>query len=497
MPEQCCTLVSAADAEAVIGEAGAITRDAGRKELARGRRKALQEERARQRKTAQDRKAAGQREREQARKAEEERLRARAEAARAALAARASELRDLAGGSLRGCFEGLEEPRDPRGIRHPLPAVLALVVMAMLSGKVTLVAVTAWIKNADQGALDMAGARHRGKNGLLTAPSAKTVTRILGLAGPQPLSGAAGACLAAAVPGFPAAGAGGEEKEQQEEAPVRPHLQCDGKEIRGARRPDGTSMFILSAATAEVVVADREIPAKTNEIPEIGPMLLSLAGCLCLTGWVISADALHTQREFAELIVTRLRAHYVLTVKGNQKNLHAALRGLCWAGARRHVTEDTGHGRAERRGHLVMDAPEQVKAMFPHVTQVAKLTRTRTVRRWKGDGKNWRLVTATATETVYLVTSLTAAQATPQQIAAYIRAHWGIENRIHWVRDATLREDASRVCHPGRARNLVTLRNLTTGLITQSGLTGIAATLRDPEHDKDLLTILGRFDTTL
>jgi predicted transposase YbfD/YdcC len=260
---------------------------------------------------------------------------------------------------------------------------------------------------------------------------------------------------------------------------VRPRLQCDGKEVRGARRPDGTSMFILSAVTARVVVADREIPAKTNEIPEIGPMLLSLTRCLPLPGWVISADALHTQRELTELIVTALRTHYVLTVKGNQKNLHAALTGLCRAGARRCATEDKGHGRAERRSHLVMDAPEEIRVLFPHVRQVAKVTRTRTVRRWKGDGKTWCLVTSTTTETVYLVTSLSAAQASPQQVAAYIRAHWGIENQVHWVRDATLREDASKVRAARRARNLVTLRNITTGLINQSGLPGIAATLRN------------------
>jgi predicted transposase YbfD/YdcC len=495
----------AAGAEAVIGEAEAIARDAARKEEARARRKALQAARARQRQAGQDRKAAGQRERGRARKAERERLRAEAEAARAVLLERAAELRELAGGSIRDCFEGLEEPRDPRGIRHPLPAVLALVVLAMLSGKVTLVAVTAWIRHAGQRDLEMAGARHRGKDGLLTAPSPKTVTRVLGLAGSQPLSGAVGSFLAAAVPAWPAEEQQEEEEQQEqeqeqeeeEEPPVRPHLQCDGKEVRGARRPDGTSMFILSAVTARVVVADREIPAKTNEIPEIGPMLLSLARRLPLAGWVISADALHTQRELAELIVAALRAHYMLTVKGNQKNLHAALRGLCWAAARRHATEDKGHGRAERRSHLVMDAPEEIRAMFPHVRQVAKVTRTRTARRWKGDGKTWRLVTSTTTETVYLVTSLSAAQASPRQVAAYIRAHWGIENQVHWVRDATLREDASKVRAARRARNLVTLRNLTTGLINQSGLSGIAATLRDTEYDKDLLTILGRFDTAL
>jgi predicted transposase YbfD/YdcC len=306
------------------------------------------------------------------------------------------------------------------------------------------------------------------------------------------VSDAAGSYLAAAVPAAQPA------EQQQERGPaVRPHLQCDGKEVRGARRADGTSMFILSAATGGIVVADREIPAKTNEIPEIGPMLLSLDKRLPLAGWILTADALHTQREFAELAVTQLRAHYVLTVKKNQRNLHSALRGLCWAGARRHVTEDRGHGRAERRSHLLMDAPEEIKALFPHVRQVAKVTRTRTVRRWKGDGKNWRLVTETTTETVYLVTSLSALQATPQHVAAYIRAHWSIENQVHWVRDATLREDASKVSAANRARNLVTLRNLVNGLIRQSGRNGIAATIRDTEYEEGLLTALARFDTAL
>jgi predicted transposase YbfD/YdcC len=511
LQDQCCTLASDASAEAVIGEAEAIARDAARKEEAKARRKALKDEGTRERDAARERKAAERAERERAGKAEGERLRARAEAARAVLLERAAELRDLAGGTLRSCFEGLEEPRDPRGIRHPLPAVLSLVVMAVLRGKVTMVAVTGWIKIAGQDLLEMAGARHRDGNGQLTAPSPRTVTRVLGLAGPQPLSDAVGAYLAAAVPGRQPDGTGesgdpdhGHEQEQEqgeeeeeEEPPLRPHLQCDGKAVRGARRPDGSTLFILSAVTAKVTVADREIPAKTNEVPEIGPMLLELNRRLPLAGWVLTADAAHTQDDFAELTVTGLRAHYVLTVKDNRKNLRAALRGLCWAGARRHASEDTGHGRTERRSHLVMDAPEEIKAMFPHVKQVAKVIRTRTVRHWKGDGRTWKLVTATTTETVYLVTSLTSADASPRQIAAYIRAHWGIENRTHWVRDTTLREDACKVRHPARARNLATLRNLTVGLVNQSGLTGIAATIRATEGNNDLISVLGRFTTAL
>jgi len=81
-----------------------------------------------------------------------------------------------------------------------------------------------------------------------------------------------------------------------------------------------------------------------------------------------------------------------------------------------------------------MDAPQEIKDLFPHVRQVAKVTRTRTVTTWKGDSKTRRRVTATSTETVYLVTSLSAREAAPGHLAAYARAHWSIENQVHWVR---------------------------------------------------------------
>jgi hypothetical protein len=96
---------------------------------------------------------------------------------------------------------------------------------------------------------------------------------------------------------------------------------------------------------------------------------------------------------------------------------------------------------------------------------------------------------------VYLVTSLTAREAGPDHIAAYIRSHWGIENEIHWVRDATLREDDSRVRAQNRPRNLATLRNLLTGLCRQLGLDGTAAAIREAEYDKDLLTAITRLIT--
>lgn len=474
--------VPADAAEAVIAEAEETVRRAAAMEEAKARRKALQERRREER----DRRAAEQRERE---RAEERRLRAEADRTRTALLRRAAELREACGGSIADCFTAVLDPRDPRGVRHSLPCVLALVVMAMLRGKTKLAGITAWIAAADPGLLAAAGARP-GKDGRPAAPSPKTVTRLMGMLGAQALADAVACYLAAAVPAEPAA--------YPVAGPVlQPQLACDGKEVRGALRPDGTRLFILSAAAGGIVLADREIPAKTNEIPEIGPMLRELNARFPLAGWVLTADALHTQRDFAELSVEDLLAQYVLTVKKNQPGLCAALDGLCWAGARRHVTKDKGHGRRETRRHLVMDAPEEIKALFPHAAQVARIIRTRTVTYWKGNGRTWTLVTRTSSETVYIITSLTAREAGPEHIAAYARGHWSIENQVHLVRDVTLREDASRVRAASRPRVMATLRNLVTGLIRQAGRTGIAGAIRDAEHDNDLLLALMRLTPDL
>jgi len=474
-------------ASAVITAAEEIVRRAERREERRLRR-AARGDRARRRLDAErGRRAARKRDRALS---EAERLRAAADQARRELLERVAALRAAAGGSVLDCLALVPDPRDPRGRRHSLPCVLGLVVTAMLHGKTLLADITAWIGHAGQDVLAALGAR-TGPDGKRAAPCARTVTRLLGLVGACALSRAVTAFLAAAgksgPAAFPLAG------------PVpQPHVACDGKEVRGARRPDGTSLFLLSAATAgdgrPVVLADREIPAKTNEIPEIGPMLRELNARFPLAGRVLTADALHAQRGFAVLACEDLLAHYVLAVKANQPGLFAALRGLCWAGAARHVTTGTGHGRRERRSHLVMDAPEEIKALFPHVRQVAKVTRTRTVTAWRGDGKKRTRVTRTSTETVYLVTSLSSREAAPEHIAAYARSHWSIENQVHWVRDVTLREDASKVRAASRPRNLATLRNLQTGLIRQHGRTGIAAAIRDAEYDKTLVYALLRLE---
>lgn len=413
-------------------------------------------------------------------------LREAAEAALGELVSRAAAVALAPGGNLLDCFAAVPDPRDPRGKRHPLPAVLALCTAAVLCGNRLLQDVTAWISHAPPQVLAACRARRTGP-GAYAAPSPDTVTRVLGMLGAQALADGTAAWLAmrerAAPVTFPVAG------------PVlQPALAIDGKEVRGAVRGDGTMPFLLAAAVhgTATVVAEREIGAKTSEVPGLAPLLRELNGRFPLAGQVMTLDALHTVKAHARLICGELLAHYALTVKDNTPGLRADLAALTWRKARRHAACDSGHGRRERRAIAVIDAPPHIRDRFPHARQVARIQRkvTRTARTRKGKR---RIRTQKRTsETAYIITSLSAREAAPEHLAAYIRCHWTIENKVHWVRDVTLGEDASKVRAGSRPRVLATLRNLAIGLIRQAGYTSIAATIRDLKYDTPLLlAILG------
>ena len=136
----------------------------------------------------------------------------------------------------------------------------------------------------------------------------------------------------------------------------------------------------------------------TNEITQFAPLLEPLD----LTGCVITADALHTQREHAEFLVTTKKAHYILVVKKNQPGLYAQLKNLPW----RNIPvgdkqRNRGHGREEHRTLRAVTVTAGLA--FPHAAQAIRITRR--IRPLRG-GMKWRTIT------VYAVTSLTASQAT-------------------------------------------------------------------------------------
>jgi predicted transposase YbfD/YdcC len=403
------------------------------------------------------------------------------------LAVRAAALAAASGGSLLECFAAVPDPRDPRGIRHSLPSVLALCTAAVLRGNTAVEDVTAWVHAAPQEVLAAAGARQNAL-GARVAPHPETVVRVFTALGAQGVAHHAGAYLARrAHPGpvaFPLAG-----------PTWQPAIAVDGKAVRGAAGPDGLIPYLLAAVThgAGIVLAERLIGPKTNEVPEFAPLLRELNQHYLLAGHVITADAGHTVRAHARLICEELLAHYVLTVKQNTPALWAELDALDWASVPvRHATEEKGHGRRERRTIQVTDAPAHIRKRFPHARQAALIERyvTRTMRVKKGRRRVRKTVKSAVA--VFIITSLDAREAAPAHLAGYVRGQWTIENKVHYVRDVTYREDASRVRTGSRPRIMATLRNLAIGLIRQAGYTKIAATIRKIKYNTALLlAILG------
>lgn len=265
--------------------------------------------------------------------------------------------------------------------------------------------------------------------------------------------------------------------------PGRRAVAVDGKAVRGTRHAsaDGQARHLLAAADqqAGVVLAQAEVDGKTNEITAFAPLLAPLE----LAGAVVTADALHAQREHAQFLVTEKNAHYILAVKNNQPTLYAQLTSLPW----RHVpagfdAREKGHGRAEWRTLKVTAVAAGIA--FPHAAQAIQIRRR---RRPLTGTKRW------STQTSYAVTSLAASQATPAQLARWARGHWHIE-ALHHIRDVTYGEDASQVRTGNGPQVMATLRNLGIAILKPAGHASIAAATR--HHARDATRTLATLGLT-
>ncbi|MEU1763307.1 ISAs1 family transposase [Micromonospora sp. NPDC005652] len=245
----------------------------------------------------------------------------------------------------------------------------------------------------------------------------------------------------------------------------RQAIAVDGKTLRGSRTAVTAADHVMAACdqATGVVLASTDVDGKTNEITQFGPLLDQISD---LRDTVITADALHCQREHVAYLAQR-GAHWILTVKANQPNLHAQLAGLPWRAvpdATRH--DDRGHGRREFRTCKIFTISTGID--FPHAAQAIQIRR----RSRHDEPKRF------TTETVYAITDLQVHQAKPDQLAAWIRGHWSIENKIHWVRDVTYDEDRSQIRTGTGPQVMAALRNAAIGALRLAGVTNIAAANR-------------------
>lgn len=386
------------------------------------------------------------------------------------------------------------DPRKRAGRWHPLEFVLALAVCAFTAaGHDSPTAIAEWAACCSRESLLLLGGRPDPLTGRVRPPSTRTFRRVLARIDADALNQA----LYAFLEVMPPAAAGElpeitrHEREQRRAAATArqpavpgllPHAAADGKTARGAVRPDGSRVHLLSAfhVTEGRVMAQREVGAKTNEIPELLPMLEGLD----LDGMVVTADALHGQRETARKIREDLGGHYLLFIKANQPSLLGAIVSRL-AGTDAEFADTTwtdqgkGHGRREKRG--IRTAPA-TGIDWPHAAQVLRIRRDAGPTRGPWESK----------EIAYGITSLPAGLAGPRHLAIYARNHWAIENREHYVRDVTFREDAQKTRTGSQPNAHAGIRNLVTGAFRRKGHANIAAARRYyGRDDQRILALYG------
>ncbi|XES00843.1 ISAs1 family transposase [Streptomyces sp. S1D4-11] len=214
----------------------------------------------------------------------------------------------------------------------------------MLTGARSLIAISEWITDAPQHALGVLGFAADPLTGLRPVPYAATVRRLLHRVDGDALDAAISAYLQARTP--PPA-------EPEAKGPVRQVIAVDGKVARGSRTKTATAIQLLAATDHHgVVLTQRQVASKSNEIPSFAPLLSGLN----LQNSVVTADALHTQHHHGAHLIGHgayligRGAHYVAVVKKNHPGLCAQVRKLPWRDIPLgHRTRDHAHHRDEIR----------------------------------------------------------------------------------------------------------------------------------------------------
>jgi predicted transposase YbfD/YdcC len=451
-------------------------------------------------------------------------------------------------GSLLEYLGKVTDHRKPKGVRHDLAAILAVIVVARLCGADSVYAAAQFAAAMPQEALRRCGIRYSKRLRKHVPPSHKTIKRAVRKIDAK----AADRQLCAWLRAEAAAG----------RLDWR-HIAVDGKTVRGARDGDGKAPHLLSAYEVRggIVLGQDEVDGKTNEITCFVPLLQAILDGRARRGHhdgsaaddggnddetsarrdghdrtsphpaprqpqgpgepgrkgeeeeelvVVTADAMHTQENHVKAM-NALRIGWILTLKDNQPGLYAAADAHPWQNEPvLHGTSETGHGRHDIRTiRLTSDVPDQIKARLPGAEQLMLIERYRHALPRGGapaactggdPGDHDPLACAAACggklscETVLAVTALTPAQAGPAFLLARNRDHWAIENGLHYRRDVSLGEDASRLRAGQSARLFAAIGNTVTSVLNRAGLANHAAARRDLGWDRtglQALTLLG------
>jgi predicted transposase YbfD/YdcC len=363
-------------------------------------------------------------------------------------------------------LEQVSDGRHKRGVRYSVALVLTLLLLAKLAGMTTPLAIAEWVRlRADWLGRVLPTTRQ-------SFPCAATYCNVLRAVDAEQIN----ALLTQTLTRVRASERCGDEPSRlvgQAEAEEHEHVALDGKTLRGTlghEQPDQRPMHQLALYETRtgLLLKEQVTGEKQNELSIVSQFLTPV----WVSGRIISADALHTQHTFCTC-VRRWKGHFVLIAKDNQACLRQDLELFfsepppdCRDWRTAH-TVDKGHGRLERREIVVStELNEFLAGTWTGVAQVFRLTRT--VRE---DGH-------TSVEVVYGITSLSPTQADADRLLELVREHWAIENRLHWRRDVTLREDACQVRKGEAPRVLAVLNSFLLALLDWQGVTNVPHQMR-------------------
>ena len=328
-------------------------------------------------------------------------------------------------------FSQLEDPRLDRKKRHSLIDIIAITVCAVIAGA------DSWLDVEDFGQCkeDWLRSFLELPNGI---PSHDTFGRVFSLVDPLALQ----QCFIDWV--------------RAVQQTVEGIVATDGKTVRRSHdQAKGKQPIHLVSAWATqngIALGQVKVDDKSNEITAIPELLkrLQLNGCL------VTIDAMGCQREIAQHVVDA-GADYLLSVKGNQETLaedveqefkQAQADGFAHMDCLYHETLDKGHGRVEKRQYWYT-SDVQGLGTLERWPQLAGMVMCKSTRTEKGK---------TTVEDRYFITSNTGHDV--DKMAAAVRAHWRIENSLHWVLDVTFYEDQCRVRIGYAAENLAAIRKI-------------------------------------
>jgi len=355
--------------------------------------------------------------------------------------------------SLYAELQQIPDPRQAQGKRHPLPAMLSLACVALLCGRQTILAIAEWVRDYGQPYLQRFGFTHP------EPPGQATWYRVLGALEWAELEARAytWAQQVVRVLGDKGSLLG---------------IAIDGKTLRGSKQQGAVDAHLLSAVVHELGLTLLQIAVadKTNEIGAVSELL----GQLVMEGYVFTADALLTQRDVAETIVSH-QGDYVFVVKDNQPGLREDIELLftCPPPQVKGVTQPTAHSQDGEHGRIESRTLQASTALndyldWPGVAQVFQLVRRRIEKKSGTE----------SIEITYGITSLSAERASAAQLLTLVRQHWTIENRSHWVRDVVFDEDRAQTRRRHLPHVMATLRNLVIGLLRSTGVAQIASARR-------------------